>query len=450
MDWTILLTGMMLMVNTPEEPIYITPDNLQTVVNRHPHLLVEFYASNSQVCDRTHDLAQTTVRNLRDIGYDIIFGKLNMSIYPQQAALYGVQDYPVLLYFYKGIKQTYKPDMGNLEDWLKLKISKELVVLNSKESQSGFINDNSRCVIIYDNYSGLSQDEYQYLAKRFHDLPIGIVTEDSLHLEFTPEPYAVYFYENRNRYGMYADYSLENIEYFVMEKLNPYVFPYDSEAGDFIFKNYHDTLLIFSTTPELELALKLAEYVQDKIFICVVDTDSLEFRSLVNFLNLNTDRLPIAMIVQPSKTQVIRYRYDTQLDIEDLRKFVNDWYDEKLLPWMRSEETENEGQVVTLCVDNYAKVINDSSLNVLIEFNSPWCPHCQRLQPELQHVADVFKDNDSVFISKIDVTKNEVPQYHSHGFATIWFYPRNNKNGIVYTGNRNSRSLIEFINKFKS
>lgn len=450
MDWTILLTGMMLMVDTSEEPVVITPANAQNTFQTHSHMLVEFFASDDQECNRVHDLALKSVHNLRDLGYDITFGMLNMAQFPQHAAIYGVQDYPLLLYFYRGNKQVYKSEYGSLEEWLKKKISKQLVPIDSREAQSKFINDNEKCVVIYDNYSGLSEDEYTFLAKRFENLPIGIVTDLQLHFEFTSEPYSVYYYEDGARYGMYTDYSLQNIKYFILERLNPYVFPYDSSAGDFIFKYYHDTLLIFSRAPELELALRLNKLVRDKIYIGMVDIDTPEFKTLVQYLNLNSNRLPNAIIVEPSKRHILRYRYDYPLDLEKLRKFVNDWYEDKLIPWTRSEETDNEGKVVTLSVDNYAKVINDENLNVLIEFNSPWCPHCQRLQPELQRVAEAFKENESVVISKIDVTKNEVPQYTSHGFATIWFYPRHNKNGIVYTGCRTSQSLIEFINKFLS
>ena len=54
---------------------------------------------------------------------------------------------------------------------------------------------------------------------------------------------------------------------------------------------------------------------------------------------------------------------------------------------------------------------------------APWCGHCQKLQPEYEKLAEVFKSVDNLLIAKIDATANDI-DFAVEGFPTIVLFER--------------------------
>merc|ERR1711916_113864 len=110
-----------------------------------------------------------------------------------------------------------------------------------------------------------------------------------------------------------------------------------------------------------------------------------------------------------------------------------------------------EGPVFQLVADTLEEVVMDSTKDVVLEIYSPNCPHCKRLEPAYNELGEFFSDADSVVISKIDGTVNDIPAEITgdfKGFPTIVMFPANNKDTpIVYNGDRSFESLRDFVSE---
>lgn len=105
--------------------------------------------------------------------------------------------------------------------------------------------------------------------------------------------------------------------------------------------------------------------------------------------------------------------------------------------------------VVVLTPENFDSIVYDKSKNVFVEFYAPWCGHCKRLAPTWEKLATVFKSDENIVVAKLDADahKDVAGKHGISGFPTLKFYSKENKDGEKYTGSRDLKELISFLNE---
>jgi protein disulfide-isomerase-like protein len=105
-------------------------------------------------------------------------------------------------------------------------------------------------------------------------------------------------------------------------------------------------------------------------------------------------------------------------------------------------------QVVELTDANFDAVVLDPKKNVFVEFFAPWCGHCKKLAPEWEKLGQVFGSEEEVVIAKYDADANKGngEKYGVTGFPTLIWFPKDNKKGENYEGEREVAGLVEFVN----
>ena len=83
----------------------------------------------------------------------------------------------------------------------------------------------------------------------------------------------------------------------------------------------------------------------------------------------------------------------------------------------------------------HAEVVDDPSKHVFVEYYAPWCGYCKKLAPIWDEVAATNEDKDVVY-AKIDSTENQNEKQTVNSYPTLFFYTKDNKEGIEYTGPR--------------
>ena len=97
--------------------------------------------------------------------------------------------------------------------------------------------------------------------------------------------------------------------------------------------------------------------------------------------------------------------------------------------------------------NTFDKIVMDPTKHVLLDVYAPWCGHCQQLAPIIESLAERFRNNNDIVITKLDATTNRIPSLQISGYPTIFFYPKNNKKfPIEFNGDRTVEKFVEFIN----
>ncbi|XP_033749423.1 protein disulfide-isomerase A3-like [Pecten maximus] len=135
-----------------------------------------------------------------------------------------------------------------------------------------------------------------------------------------------------------------------------------------------------------------------------------------------------------------------EFSMDTFEKFVNDFLEDKLEPYMKSEAVpaDNSGPVKVLVAKNFDEIVTDDK-DALLEFYAPWCGHCKSLEPKYNELGEKVKDISDIVIAKMDATANDVPsQYEVRGFPTIYFKPKGSA-PRKYEGGREVNDFLKYL-----
>lgn len=120
--------------------------------------------------------------------------------------------------------------------------------------------------------------------------------------------------------------------------------------------------------------------------------------------------------------------------------------DGTLKPHLKSQEIpeSNDGPVKIIVGKTFEEIAYEPTKDVFVEFYAPWCGHCKNLEPTYDALGKRFAAADHIVIAKMDATENDSPADVS-GFPTLIYYPGDNKEGILYVGDRSEDQMAEFI-----
>merc|ERR1711907_155215 len=116
----------------------------------------------------------------------------------------------------------------------------------------------------------------------------------------------------------------------------------------------------------------------------------------------------------------------SELTVESIGTYVQDVLDGKVKPFLKSEApVDNTGKPVAVVVgENFEEIVKDETKDELGEH---------------------YKDNADLVIAKFDATANEADGVEIRGYPTLIFYPKNNKAGVDYSGERELQNFKDWL-----
>ncbi|XP_049891461.1 protein disulfide-isomerase A3-like isoform X3 [Epinephelus moara] len=136
-------------------------------------------------------------------------------------------------------------------------------------------------------------------------------------------------------------------------------------------------------------------------------------------------------------------------DGRSLERFLDEFFAGRLKRFVKSEPIpeRNTAAVKVVVAESFDEVVNDPNKDVLIQFFSPFCPHCKKLEPVYRDLADTLSSDPNIVIAKMNAADNDVPLgYDVQGYPTIYFAPVGRKDEpIRYEGGRELKDFLKFL-----
>lgn len=459
--FAILLLSVILPVVFGEDVKKITKDNIDEL-KRHPVALVKYYAPWCGHCQKLAPIYEEAATRLKTKTTPVPLFEVNCESDSELCTEAGVQGYPTLkIYNHGEFSEDYKGlrTVDDIVDTMTMIASVPVVEVFSASGMKEILDSDAFTVCLQSKKSE-EYDEFEIVARKLRKLITFAFTKDSLldsskkslikltrpkYMETKLEdstaiydgPYKANDIERwikANIFG-YAGIREPKTE-FVFEK--PYLFLY---AGANLERDPSNVRYLRNRL------ITVAKETKSKLQFALVDKDS--YRYEMNEIGLEDINRPVVAVIFDKNDR--KYVMSEKFGVPELTKFVNDFTNGKLEPFIKSEPIpeKQEGNVVKVVGKTFDEIVLDESKDVLIEFFAPWCQHCKVLKPNYEKLAEKLKNEKDVVIAAIDATANSYPpEFSVTGFPSIFWVPKGSKSKPrPYEGGREVDDLLKFVAK---
>ena len=221
--------------------------------------------------------------------------------------------------------------------------------------------------------------------------------------------------------------------------------------GAFLLYNGNDT----EKTPLIEKSFtSIAQKYRSKLMFCKSDMNSDIAKRIIkvsNMTKVSLEKNEPGVLIMDFVKGFNKWKgedFYNEFSVPNMEKFLNDYMEGKIKPPVKSEDIpeKQEKAVYKLVNKSFKKEVLDSNVNVFVKFYSPRCPHCIKLEPAFNELAEKLSDNKNVIIAEYNLLANDFDWFRIGGYPTLIMFKAGDKNNhIIYQGNRTVEDMMDFV-----
>lgn len=428
----------------------LNPENIGPALEYQPRMLLVFWASSDPSPQKLYAEARIAAQKLNS--QLIRIGSVDCSAFQALCSSYSVASTPQLLYVDNGDQFHYPGQVSGEEiaKWVVPRFKYSLDQVKEDEDILSLIKSN-RISFIYlgDNievFRIMKELSVNFVEIKFyiseHQETRAVLNTDAKFVLHRGDE--LYFYSGEVEIGKIAEF---------LEKHKPaIVHEFNEEVIKTVFDKKQPAIFLFSKTHDRKKYLKdfgkLADRYQQRFVFIATDlaTKGKNHNKLAHALGLNIDLQPIVVILNQKETF---YKYRTAaLDFDSLIRFVNDYFENKLLPFYKSQAVDSESVengVMGLVGINHDEVVNDVEKDVIALYYTAQHPESMSFISSFEKLALNYKDIPDILLVKMDIVYNEAKGLVIPHLPLIKMYTKQNKQGISYSGDLTLFGLQKFV-----
>jgi protein disulfide-isomerase A1 len=246
------------------------------------------------------------------------------------------------------------------------------------------------------------------------------------------------------------------IKTFAEESSVPTLIDFSEDYIEPIFGKGKDAIIFFSNDKDSAYHTVFAEAAKslkgEILFVQSGTKDGIQAR-LAEFVGVDDSATPCVRVLAPGE-EMKKYAFPSAIEsmsTESLKTFIADIRSGAVKPHLKSEPIPEQTTGAYVVVGNsFEDVVMDSTKDVLVKYYAPWCGHCKKLAPVWDELADSYAGVEDLVIAKFDATTNEVAGLQISGYPTLKWYPKDDKSGKTYEGDRELEDFKNFLSENSS
>ncbi|KAL2983964.1 hypothetical protein AAZX31_12G064800 [Glycine max] len=448
-----------------KDVVVLKESNFTTVVENNRFIMVEFYAPWCGHCQALAPEYAAAATELKPDG--VVLAKVDATVENELANEYDVQGFPTVFFFVDGVHKPYTGQRTKdaIVTWIKKKIGPGVSNITTVDDAERILTAESKVVLgLLNSLVGTESDELAAASKleddvNFYQTVVADVAK-LFHIDPTVKRPALILLKKEEEKLNHFDGQFVKAEIadFVTSNKLPLVTIFTRESAPVIFESQiKKQLLLFVTSNDTEKFVPVfkeaAKKFKGKLIFVHVELDNEDVgKPVADYFGITGNGPKV--LAYTGNDDGRKFLLDEELTVDTITAFGNDFLEEKLKPFLKSDPVpeSNDGDVKIVVGNNFDEIVLDESKDVLLEIYAPWCGHCQALEPTYNKLAKHLRSIESIVIAKMDGTTNEHPRAKSDGFPTLLFFPAGNKSSdpIPVDVDHTVKAFYKFLRKHAS
>lgn len=439
--------------------LVLSDADIEQVIEEKEKVLVEFYAPWCGHCQQLAPDYERTAQIIEQRKGCVSLAKIDATANPIAAQKYAIESFPTLLYFDKGKYEKYTEGRSaqEMSGWLLKKCGILTTVLSSKSEVDSFLQRAVVACLLFAPSDSQPAAAFDRMAKNFQFLIFAIVESEEVRQELgAKEPeLLVLNQKDEIRSGFTGPWEERPLLNFFLRNHFDLVANWTAEYQDLIYKLSIPTLMLFRTEDTADLyndtLRTVAKEIRKDLLVFTCDKDNAKFSGFIDELGVAGLSQPFAMIFHPQTVLILKYIHSNELSSTALIAFAQSWKTNSAEQFYKSEDRPKqsyEGAIKVLTGKTFEKTVNDPAADVIVLVCADSQHHCKLFTQVYKEVAHFFRGNRKVQVVKIDGELNDIKGVEIKEYPTVLFYPANNKEALVFDGEKVSSEIIAFAKAF--
>jgi len=378
---------------------------------------------------------------------------------------FNLLTFPTIKLFIQGarvpIHYTGNKIASELVEWVKIKtgdmISKEI---HTQEQLEDIAVNSPLVAVFIGSQESKAYDEYIEAIRHYNHIVSVNTNNEEIKRKYDVDMGVLVLKE----YGKEIlvsknEVDFEGVRRFMNGQIYSSVSPFNSEVRHRIFEDGQDVLILLTSenvTNSIEDTFReVAEELREKVGFSVAKVGTnLEVKmfdvirmSIPQIFDASNEELPMIGIIKVQE-RMKKYYMDGEITRENIKKFVENYLEKKVRPYIQSEpipEEKYDEDMRVLVGKTFSEVVYDNEKNVLVSFCSAKKNNCQ-MTDVAKIVARRLKDRKDLVVAKMDPLLNNVEVMEKFHSPALVLFPKGNKEKfIVYRGYLNDIAVMKFI-----
>ncbi|RZB74654.1 Protein disulfide isomerase-like 1-4 isoform B [Glycine soja] len=406
-----------------KDVVVLNERNFTTVVENNRFIMVEFYAPWCGHCQALAPEYAAAATELKPDG--VVLAKVDATVENELANEYDVQGFPTVFFFVDGVHKPYTGQRTKdaIVTWIKKKIGPGVSNITTVDDAERILTAESKVVLgLLNSLVGTESDELAAASKLEDDVNFyqTVVADVAKLFHIDPSvkrPALILLKKEEEKLNHFdGQFVKAEIADFVTSNKLPLVTIFTRESAPVIFESQiKKQLLLFVTSNDTEKFVPVfkeaAKKFKGKLIFVHVELDNEDVgKPVADYFGITGNGPKV--LAYTGNDDGRKFLLDEELTVDTITAFGNDFLEEKLKPFLKSDPVpeSNDGDVKIVVGNNFDEIVLDESKDVLLEIYAPWCGHCQALEPTYNKLAKHLRSIESIVIAKMDGTTNEHPR----------------------------------------
>ena len=445
--------------------LILTSETIDEAIKTYPRLAVLMFAPWCPHCKALYPEMASALKDPLMKKMGVVFGRVDIEYNTKVQEDYNIRGMPTVIYFENGErKEVYGGGRtaDSIIEWFYKRLISKTHNLESLEEIKEYENPKSEKFIYFGKEPKRIKEYEDFISTR-DDILFGLVKNEKLIKEYGKEPETLVLFKNFDDppYVDIKNITIDNINNELRLNKFPLIFDQCNELLNlltiyrfpslFLLVNENDKV----KTPKIqESFIKMAKEYRAKIMFCKTDINSDLGKRIIkvsNITKVNAEKNEPGILIMDFVKGFNKWKFEDfypEFTIENMEKMVKDYIDGKIKPPIKSEEIpeKQEKAVYKLVNKSFQKEVLDSKINVFVKFYSPNCPHCIKLEPAFNELAEKLKYNKNLIVAEYNLKANDFDWFRIRGYPTLILFKAGDKqNHITYNGDRTVEDMMNFV-----